>query len=32
MAVQHLGLKLESAKAPITVFVVDQANKTPEPN
>ena len=29
---EQLGLKLESAKAPITFFVVDQASKTPEPN
>lgn len=29
---EHLGLKLESAKAPITFFVVDQADKTPEAN
>jgi uncharacterized protein (TIGR03435 family) len=28
----HLGLKLESVKAPITIFTVDQANKTPEAN
>jgi uncharacterized protein (TIGR03435 family) len=29
---EQLGLKLESARAPITIFVVDQANKRPEPN
>ncbi len=29
---EQLGLKLESAKAPITFFVVDQASKRPEPN
>ena len=29
---EQLGLKLESAKAPITIFVVDQANKMPEAN
>lgn len=29
---EHLGLKLESAKAPITLLVVDQANRTPEAN
>jgi uncharacterized protein (TIGR03435 family) len=29
---ERLGLKLESAKAQITIFTVDQANKTPQPN
>jgi uncharacterized protein (TIGR03435 family) len=29
---EHLGLKLGSAKAPITMFIVDQAKKTPEAN
>jgi uncharacterized protein (TIGR03435 family) len=29
---EQLGLKLESTKAPITIFIVDQANKTPEAN
>jgi uncharacterized protein (TIGR03435 family) len=29
---EHLGLKLESVKAPITIFIVDQANKTPGAN
>ena len=29
---EQLGLKLESTKTPITIFVVDQANKTPEGN
>jgi uncharacterized protein (TIGR03435 family) len=29
---ERLGLKLESARAPITIFIVDQANKTPEAN
>ena len=27
---EQLGLKLESAKAPITILIVDQANKTPQ--
>jgi uncharacterized protein (TIGR03435 family) len=29
---ERLGLKLESGKAPITIFIVDQANKAPREN
>jgi uncharacterized protein (TIGR03435 family) len=29
---EQLGLRIEVAKAPVTFFIVDQANKTPEPN
>ena len=29
---EHFGLRLESSKAPVTFFVVDQANQRSEPN
>jgi uncharacterized protein (TIGR03435 family) len=31
-ALQSLGLKLESRKAPIEVYVIDRAEKTPTAN